>query len=112
VALSVDIRHDRGRRITAMKPSCTALLFALFAGTGMAQTAPAGRAEPEVKRTVLEDDAVRIEELRVRGQVQRILVTPKVAGARPYDIVPADASRDSSQHRGLAGQSLWHVFSF
>jgi len=95
-----------------MKRSRTALLFALFAGAAMAQTAPGGRAEPEVKRTVLEDDAVRIDELRVRGQVQRILVTPKAAGARPYEIVPADAARDAAQHRGLAGQSLWHLFSF
>jgi hypothetical protein len=77
---------------------------------------PAGRSgragEPEVRRVVLEDDAVRIEELRVRGQVRRITVTPKTAGARPYDIVPADASRDASQPHGLAGQRVWNLFSF
>jgi hypothetical protein len=89
-----------------------ALFFTLFAGTGMAQAGLASRAEPEVKHAVLEDDAVRIEESRVRGQVQRILVTPKAAGARPYEIVPADASRDLSQHRGIAGQRLWHLLSF
>ena len=77
---------------------------------GADRTGGPGRTRGQAYRA--RDDAVRIEELRVRGQVQRILVTPKVAGARPYDIVPADASRDSSQHRGLAGQSLWHVFSF
>jgi hypothetical protein len=95
-----------------MRAFCTALVFALFAGAGMAQTAPAGRAEPEIRRTVREDDAVRVEELRVRGQVQRIVVTPKAAGARPYEIAPEDVARDRSQNRGISGHSLWHLFSF
>jgi len=65
-----------------------------------------------MRRIVLEDDAVRIEEVRVRGQVQRISVTPKAAGARPFEIVPADPARDISQQRGLTGQRLWNLFSF
>ncbi|MFO1220376.1 MAG: hypothetical protein U1E89_18595 [Burkholderiaceae bacterium] len=75
-------------------------------------TAPGRSGEPEVRRVLLEDDTVRIEELRVRGQVQRITVTPKTAGAKPYEIVPGDASRDASQPRGLAGQRVWNLFSF
>jgi len=71
------------------------------------------KAEPEIKRTVVEDDKVRIEELRVRGQVQRITVSPKASGVRPYEIVPPDAGRDASQQsKGLSGQRLWSVFSF
>lgn len=95
-----------------MKPFCAALLFSLVAGATMAQTGAVSRAEPEVKRAVLEDDNVRIEELRVRGQVQRIVVTPKTAGTRPYEIAPADTGRDYSQNRGITGLSLWQLFSF
>jgi hypothetical protein len=68
--------------------------------------------EPEIKRSVIEDDKVRIEELRVRGQVQRIMVSPKASGVRPYEIVPSDAGRDASQNKGLSGQRLWQFFSF
>jgi len=74
--------------------------------------APNIKAEPEIKRNVVEDDKVRIEELRVRGQVQRIMVSPKASGVRPYEIVPPDAGRDASQNKGLSGQRLWQLFSF
>jgi hypothetical protein len=66
----------------------------------------------EIKRSVVEDDKVRIEELRVRGQVKSITVSPKASGVRPYEIVPADAGRDASQNKGLSGQRLWQLFSF
>lgn len=94
-------------------PSLACLLAVLAAAHGARAAEPAPRsAEPEARRVVLEDDAVRIEELRVRGQVQKISVTPKGSGARPYEIVPPDASRDASQPRGLAGQRVWNLFSF
>jgi hypothetical protein len=95
-----------------MNMTCAMCLLALAASTSAAVAAPPSGGEPETRRVVLEDDAVRIEELRVRGQVLRISVTPKAAGARPYEIVPADASRDLSQQRGLTGQRLWNLFSF
>jgi hypothetical protein len=76
-----------------------------------AQT-PNVRAEPEVKHSVVEDDQVRIEELRVRGQVQRITISPKASGVRSYEIVPPDPGRDVSQNKGLSGQRLWQLFSF
>jgi hypothetical protein len=91
-------------------------LLALIALATVAPLAAAqvpSKAEPEIKRTVVEDDKVRIEELRVRGQVQRITVSPKASGVRPYEIVPPDAGRDASQpSKGLSGQRLWSVFSF
>jgi hypothetical protein len=71
------------------------------------------RPEPAIKRTVVEDDHVRIEELRVRGQVQRITVSPKASGVRPYEIAPPDSGRDPSQQsKGISGHSLWQFFSF
>lgn len=94
--------------------TCLLALLAWLAATPVAQAAGSAprSAEPEARRVVLEDDAVRIEELRVRGQVQKISVTPKTAGARPYEIVPPDASRDASQPRSLSGQRVWNLFSF
>lgn len=73
-------------------------------------------AEPDVRRSVIEDDGSRIEELRVRGTTQRIVVTPKVGTTRRYEIITGDGSRDLSDgtgtSRGAAGQRVWHVLSF
>ena len=72
--------------------------------------------EPKVERLIVEDDGARIEELRVRGQTQRISVTPKGAIRQPYEILPADGSRDMSPNgqasRGAAGQRVWRVLTF
>jgi hypothetical protein len=74
---------------------------------------PPTRAEPAVRRTVVEDDNVKIEELRVRGQVQRITISPKASGVRPYEIAPPDSGRDPSQQsKGISGRSLWQLLSF
>ena len=84
---------------------------------GFAQSLPdPDRAEPNVKRTVIEDEGTRIEELRVRGQPQRIVVTPKGGGKLPYEIITGDGSRDLSPgantSRGAAGKRVWNVLSF
>ena len=77
---------------------------------------PAQRAEPRVQRIVIEDDTNRIDELRVRGQTQRITVTPKGGKAPAYEIITGDGSRDlgagANTSRGAAGQRVWHVLSF
>jgi hypothetical protein len=92
--------------------ACLAVQIGLAGSLAMAQGTP----EPQVKQTVLEDDAVRIDELRVRGQVQRITVTPKAGGMRAYEIVPAGAGRDPSQGpphaQGTAGQRVWSLLRF
>jgi hypothetical protein len=79
-------------------------------------TAPApapAHPDPAIQRTVVEDDHVRIEELRVRGQLQRITISPKASGVRPYEIAPPDSGRDPSQQsKGISGHSLWQFFSF
>lgn len=71
--------------------------------------------EPKVQLTVIEDDAARIEELKVRGQTQRITVQPK-GGMKAYEIIPADQGRDMSDsagsQRGAAGKRVWRVFTF
>jgi hypothetical protein len=92
----------------------TALAFMLALATLPAAAQPAdARPEPKVERLVSEDDGVRIEELRVRGQTQRIVVQPKKGGAT-YEIVPADGGRDMSQSggRAAAGQRVWPMLKF
>ena len=69
-----------------------------------------------MQRIVLEDEGSRIEELRVRGATQRIVVTPKVGTTRSYEIITGDGSRDlgegANTSRGAAGKRVWHVLSF
>jgi hypothetical protein len=70
--------------------------------------------EPKVQRSVIEDDSVRIEELRVRGLSTSLVVKPKHAAE--YEVVPAPGGRDPSQGRGssqgAAGQRVWNIFKF
>jgi hypothetical protein len=71
--------------------------------------------EPFVKRTVIDDKRNHIEELRVRGQLQKVTVAPK-DGAPSYEIITGDGSRDLSPgvntSRGAAGQRVWNVLHF
>ncbi|HSI58307.1 MAG TPA: hypothetical protein VLA16_12180 [Ideonella sp.] len=78
------------------------------------QEAPEARPrtpEPQVLREVTEDDKIRIEELRVRGQTRKITVQPKVAGMSAYDILPSEPGRDPAQDP-KAGQRVWWSLSF
>lgn len=101
------------RRMNSLR-LCTACLAGCAALPALAQQATP--LEPKVQRIVVEDDNARIEELRVRGQTQRIVIKPKIGNARPYEIVPADGARDLSAgpdaSRGAAGQRVWNVLSF
>jgi hypothetical protein len=76
---------------------------------------PVARAEspePAVQRTVSEDDHVRIEELRVRGQTQRVVVRSKTPGVAPYEILTTEGGRDLSQDKRANGRRVWHILSF
>jgi hypothetical protein len=66
--------------------------------------------EPQVQRIVTEDDMVRVEELRVRGQTRRIVVRPKLPGVPPYEI--GNDARSSVLERSNEGRSQWQLFSF
>ena len=75
-----------------------------------------GRAgEPNVKRTVIDDGRARIEELRVRGQLQKVTVAPK-GNAPGYEILLGDGAHpigdDPGTSRGSAGKRVWNVFRF
>ena len=93
-----------------MKALLASTMISLAPGVPLAQEH--NPAEPKVQHTVIEDDSVRIEELRVRGQVRRIVVRPKLAGVPAYEIGTATDGRDLSQDRRSEGRSLWQLFSF
>ena len=69
-----------------------------------------------MKRTVIEDNGSKIDELRVRGQVQHVVVTPKVGLTKPYEIIVPVAGQDpfdgTGGARSAAGKRVWSVFKF
>lgn len=75
-------------------------------------TVPQRGGEPVVQRIVTEDDMVRVEELRVRGQTRRVVVRSKLPGVPAYEIGTAADGRDVTQDRRSEGRSLWQLFSF
>jgi hypothetical protein len=82
---------------------------------GPAASEPQLPPEPNVQRTVNEDDHVRIEELRVRGRTQRIAVQPKMPGAPAYEVLPGDGTSDaggSADGKRSGGQRVWNVLKF
>lgn len=64
--------------------------------------------EPVVRHRVIEDDGARIEELRVRGETQRLTVTTRGPLKSTYDIVP---SKNGSSG-GNVGRPVWSVRAF
>jgi Protein of unknown function (DUF2782) len=82
----------------------------------LADADSADRAEPNVRRAVVEDEGSRIEELRVRGQVQKISVQPKVGPKKGYQIITHDAGQDpfdgTGGPRSAVGKRVWSVLSF
>jgi hypothetical protein len=85
------------------------LLAAGWAVPSIAQ--PLETPEPAVVRTVTQDDQVRIEETRVRGAVQRIVVQQKGGGS--YEITPPSATSDPSRSpTPRSGERRWRLLSF
>jgi hypothetical protein len=82
---------------------------------GAAESGKPEPGEPVVRLTIIDDENVRIEELKVRGRSQRIVVTPK-NGSKPYEIITDNGSRDLSEgpngFNGAVGKRVWPVLSF
>ena len=72
--------------------------------------------EPNVRYTVIEDDGSKIDELRVRGQLQHVVVTPKIGTTKSYEIVISRSGRDPVDGTGgansAAGKRVWNVLNF
>jgi hypothetical protein len=111
--------------MTLLQRLVASMTLAGIAGAACAQAvapasaAPPARAASAAQRdastptlTVIEDDGVRIEETRLRGQAQRIVVQSKVGSVRAYEIIVGTSGRDPSKDRGAVGQSAWSLFDF
>lgn len=61
---------------------------------------------------VVEDEGVRIDEMRIRGEVRSINVQSKLRGSPPYEVLVRPRGRDPSQDAGAAGRSVWSLLSF
>ena len=76
---------------------------------------PVKGGEPAVKRTVIEDKGATIEELRVRGNLQKVVVKPK-GPAPAYEVLTSDGyhptADDPGTSHGSAGKRVWSVLRF
>ena len=95
-----------------MVRATTATLLLLASLAPLAPSVASATPEPVVQRSVQEDEHVRIEELRVRGVNQRLVVRPKAASAPEFEILPAYPGRDAAQDRRSGGQRVWRLLSF
>ena len=98
-------------------------LTAWTAASAQTPTAPVQteeQADPrhnqKIQRIHVEDDGARIDELRVGGQTQSIVVQPK-GGAPEYEFQPSDLarSRPADNRDGLSSpssQRVWNIFKF
>ena len=90
------------------------LLLAACSASALADPPP----EPKVERTVSEDDQVRIEELKVRGETKKVTVKNKNPKAPDYEIIVNDAGRESAGGTGTglpragSGTRVWQVLKF
>ena len=113
-ALAFGAAHAAGPAMPPL-PANDETVRTLPDGTTVITITPSARNEPKEQRTVVEDGRARIEELRVRGQLQRVTVSPK-GRAPAYEIVVGDGGRDLSDgpspSRGAVGKRVWNVLQF
>ncbi len=103
-----------GHRIERMKTLWLASLTLLLVATAAVRAEETERRttpEPQVLQQVTEDDQVRIEELRVRGQTKRLTVQPKIRGVGPYEIAAPEPGRAPADDP-KAGQRVWLSITF
>ena len=96
---------------------CWAQTAAVASAPPAVQAEPAAeRGEPNVKHIVIEDDGSKIDELRVRGQTQHVVVTPKVGVKKSYEIIVSRNGRAVETSTGGAtsatGKRVWNVLDF
>jgi hypothetical protein len=97
-------------RLLLLLVFCSPLAFA----QAPLEREPAGepRLNQKIERLVVEDDANRIEELRVGGRSQGATVQPK-GGLPAYELPATDVARGRlDTGRDLGRQRVWNVFGF
>jgi hypothetical protein len=104
---------------------CLLALALSGAASCMAQSAPADTAAPaaaragteqRIERIQIEDAGSRIDELRVGGETQSIVVSPK-GGMPAYDVLPGSTNRNltrGERGNGAAngGTRVWKLLDF
>lgn len=108
------------------RPVCAALVaatlflapaaFAQTVPTDAAAPAPAQRPDQRIERIRIDDALSRIDELRVGGETQSIMVSPK-GGMPAYDVTPDSAIRGLTRgERGNIGAGggtrTWKILDF
>lgn len=91
--------------------ACVGPALAAAADAPAAEPAARRSPEPQVLEQVTEDDNVRIEELRVRGQTRRLVVKPKIKGLDGYEIAAPEPGRAPTDDP-KAGQRVWWSVKF
>lgn len=81
-----------------------------------AATAPGGRPDQRIERIQIEDAGSRIDELRVGGETQSIVVSPK-GGMPAYEVQPGGTNRNLTRgERGngttTGGTRVWKLLDF
>jgi len=122
-------RTDRwfyNRAMRLPRPLTTLLLALAMGSSGlsMAQTPPAETAAPtgaprteqRIERIRIEDAGSRIDELRVGGETQSIVVSPK-GGMPAYDVIPERGNSqlmrgERSSTGNTGGTRVWKVLGF
>lgn len=114
------------RRMLHLRLATAVLMALALTGTGSthAQTPPADSAAPaaaqrpdqRIERIRIEDAGSRIDELRVGGETQSIVVSPK-GGMPAYDVVPergnSNLTRGERSSTGnTGGTRVWKVLGF
>ena len=104
-------------RAAEAAPSATPPAIAASAAPLADESAPMPTkgGEPAVKRTVIEDKGATIEELRVRGNLQKVVVKPR-GPAPAYEVLTSDGyhptADDPGTSHGSAGKRVWSVLRF
>ncbi|MFZ5548024.1 MAG: hypothetical protein ACOZJX_04965 [Pseudomonadota bacterium] len=91
--------------------ACVGPVLAAADDASAADPAARRTPEPQVLEQVTEDDNVRIEELRVRGQTRRLTVKPKIKGLDGYEIATPEPGRPPADDP-KAGQRVWWSIKF
>lgn len=91
--------------------ACVGPVLAATDDVPAAEPAARRAPEPQVLEQVTEDDNVRIEELRVRGQTKRLVVKPKIKGLDGYEIAAPEPGRAPTDDP-KAGQRVWWSLKF
>ena len=82
-----------------------------------AQT-PSAKTRPEqtIQRIRIEDAGSRIDEIRIGGETQSIVVQPKTGTSLPaYEVKPTDTARGaapSTSKNDTLGPRVWNVLKF